>query len=250
MTAPTILITGGTGKFGRCFVEHFCRKGWQIIFTSTSSERVTGLEAEMGQGASGLVCDLLQPESGARLVEELQRRQISVNHLVNNARSLAFLKVGEQGVTRREDFLSEYLMDVVVPYELSMVLWQAQPQALETITNISSQYGIVAANPRLYDNYHRQSAIQYGVAKAGLNHLTKELAVRLAPDGIRVNAVAYGGVEGRVDENFKARYGELVPAGRMLNEAELAGPLDFLVSEQSSAMTGQVIQPDGGWTIW
>lgn len=250
MTAPTILITGGTGKFGRCFVEYFCRKGWQVIFTSTSRERARGLEAEMGQGASGLECDLLQPESGARLVEELQLRQISINHLVNNARSLDFLKMDEAGVTRREHFLSEYLMDVVVPYELSMALWKAQPQALETITNISSQYGVVAANPRLYDDHRRQSAIQYGVAKAGLNHLTKELAVRLAPDDIRVNAVAYGGVEGRVDEDFKARYGKLVPAGRMLKESELTGPLDFLISEQSSAMTGQVIQPDGGWTIW
>lgn len=250
MTVPTILITGGTGKFGRCFVEHFCRQGWQVIFTSTSHERIKELEDKMRQGASGLVCDLLQPESGACLVEELRCRQISVNHLVNNARSLSFLKMDEAGVTRREHFLSEYLMDVVVPYELSMALWQAQPEALETITNISSQYGVVAANPELYDDYRRQSPIQYGVAKAGLNHLTKELAVRMAPDSIRVNAIAYGGVEGRVDDDFKARYGKLVPTGRMLKESELTGPLDFLVSEQSSAMTGQVVQPDGGWTIW
>ncbi|MBW6392008.1 SDR family oxidoreductase [Billgrantia antri] len=250
MTTPTILITGGTGKFGRCFVEYFCRKGWQVIFTSTSGERAKGLEVEMGQGASGLVCDLMQHESGIRLVEELQHRQISVNHLVNNARSLAFLQMDEAGVTQREHFLSEYLMDVVVPYELSIALWQAQPKALETITNISSQYGVVAANPELYDDYYRQSAIQYGVAKAGLNHLTKELAVRLAPDGIRVNAIAYGGVEGRVDDGFRTRYGRLVPMGRMLKETELTGPLDFLVSEQSSAMTGQVVQPDGGWTLW
>jgi NAD(P)-dependent dehydrogenase (short-subunit alcohol dehydrogenase family) len=92
--------------------------------------------------------------------------------------------------------------------------------------------------------------LHYGVSKAGLGHLTKELAVRFADQDIRVNCVAFGGVEGRVDENFKNRYSLLCPMGRMLNEGDLAGPVDLLLSSASSAITGHTLIVDGGWSLW
>ena len=173
-----------------------------------------------------------------------------MNHLVNSARSLSFLQTDSLGQTSREDFLAEYLMDVVVPYELSMALFNTQPHQLRTITNIGSQYGLVAANPSLYEDYPRQSPIQYGVAKAALIHLTKELAVRFSGSDIRVNCIAYGGVSGRVDAGFEARYAQLNPSGGMLSEADLIGPLELVVSDRCKAINGQTIQADGGWTLW
>src|SRR5690606_7246216 len=104
-----------------------------------------------------------RPGSVGELVGELKQRGCSINHLVNNARSLDSLKTDLLGQSSREDFLAEYLMDVVVPYELSMALFNTQPDELRTITNIGSQYGMVAANPALYDDYPKQSPIQYGV---------------------------------------------------------------------------------------
>ncbi|MEX1199302.1 MAG: SDR family oxidoreductase [Methylophaga sp.] len=252
MTVPTILITGGTGKFGRKFVEHFVGKGWRVLFTATSESRSSELENAFSNPGeiTGFISDLTQPDAPRILVEEIQSRGLEVNHLVNNARSLSSLKTDENGATQREDFVSEYLMDVVVPYELAIALYQSQADSLRTVTNIGSQYGLVAANPSLYTDYPKQSPIQYGVAKAALHHLTKELAVRFAAQGVRVNCIAYGGVEGRVDEAFKQRYAELTPSRRMLMESEIAGPLDFLVSETSNAVTGQTLVADGGWSIW
>ena len=121
---------------------------------------------------------------------------------------------------------------------------------LESVVNIGSQYGVVAPNLNLYSEPIKDSPLHYGVAKAALGHLTKELAVRLAPQGIRVNCVAFGGVEGRVGDDFKKRYAELCPMGRMLNEADLAGPVDLLLSPSSSAITGHTLIVDGGWSIW
>lgn len=248
----TILITGGTGKFGRQFVKHFATKGWQVLFTTTSQDNADELMREVGSDYCliPLIVDFTKPQAVQDIINRVQDSGYTINHLVNNARCLEFLKTDLLGQTRREDFLAEYLMDVIVPYELSMGIFNTQPNELSTITNIGSQYGVVAANPALYEDYPRQSPIQYSVAKAALIHLTKELAVRFSDFNIRVNCIAYGGVSGRVDDSFEARYAKLTPSGRMLSESDLIGPVDFLVSESCNAINGQTIQADGGWTLW
>lgn len=247
----TILITGGTGKFGRQFIQHFIQRGWVVLFTTTNKERGDQLISQFdSENLISFVADLTIPDAISQLVDSIHNRGYTVNHLVNNARSLDSLITNSLGQTDRQPFIDEYLMDVVIPYELSMALYNTQASSLRTITNIGSQYGMVAANPNLYDNYPSQSPIQYGTAKAALVHLTKELAVRFANENIRVNCISYGGVEGRVDEEFKERYAQLVPIGRMLSESELAGPLELIISDSCSAINGQTIQADGGWTLW
>tara|TARA_Y100001001_G_scaffold4669_1_gene4873 strand:+ start:10612 stop:11367 length:756 start_codon:yes stop_codon:yes gene_type:complete len=248
----TVLITGGTGKFGRKFVSHFLEKNWRVVCITTSSARGQDLADSLGSptGLDVITLNLLDPDAASKLLDQLSKRECSLNHLVNNARSLESLKTDEFGRTARKEFMDEYLMDVVVPYELSMAIFNAQPNQLKTITNIGSQYGVVAANPNLYDGNPTKSPIQYGVAKAALQHLTKELAVRMAGQGVRVNCIAYGGVEGRVSDLFKARYAALTPMGRMLSEDEVIGPLDFLMSEKSTSVTGHTLIADGGWSIW
>ena len=248
----SILITGGTGKFGRQFVKHFAAKGWNVYFTSTSLSRGEEFinSESLPETVKTLEIDLMQKNSARILAEKLNKAGVRINHLVNNARSLTSLKVNEDGETEREDFQAEYVMDVIVPYELSIALYNTQQGSLKTITNIGSQYGVVAANPHLYENHAKQSPIQYGVAKAALMHLTKELAVRFAPQKIRVNCIAYGGVEGRVDLDFKKRYANLTPSQRMLQENELIGPLESLIHDGCSAITGHTLIADGGWSLW
>lgn len=249
----TVLITGGTGKFGSVLVDYFCQKGMQVVFTSTSAEKIAkliGMYSENNRSITGVQVDFSAESSVSCVMQRLAERNISIDFLVNNARSLASLAIEPDGSVSRDNFLAEYLLDVVVPYELTMALAKLNGGSLKSVVNIGSQYGMVAANPSLYTDHARQSPIQYGVAKAALVHLTKELAVRLAEQKVRVNCVAYGGVEGRVDEAFMARYASLVPSQRMLCEEEIPGPIEFLLSDASSAMTGQVICADGGWTIW
>lgn len=253
MKQRTILITGGTGKFGRALVSHFLSAGDRIVATCRTDESLEKLNAEHahhGERFVGIKTDLTEAAAVKTLREQLDSQGIQPDCLVNNARSLSFVKIEEDGLISRENFANEYLLDVIVPYELTMALVMQKSSQLRRVVNVGSMYGTVAANPHLYTDPVKQSPLHYGVAKAALVHLTKELAVRLADKGIQVNCAAFGGVEGRVDEAFKQRYAQLCPMGRMLKEDEVVSPVDMLLSDKCSGITGHTLAVDGGWSIW
>ncbi|NRB41885.1 MAG: SDR family oxidoreductase [Pseudomonadales bacterium] len=249
----SILLTGGTGKIGLALIHALSETDNTIVFTSQSQQKIAELESKYQNSTAniiGLVIDLCQHDSASLLSQKLENQGIQISALINNARSIDSLAIEPDGSSDRKNLLDEYLLDVIVPYELTMALANSNKHKLSRVINIGSQYGVVAANPHLYDDFHQQSPIQYGLAKAALNHLTKELAVRLAEKEITVNCIAFGGIEGRVDEAFKERYANLCPSGRMLKEEETVGPIRFLLSKDSSSINGQTISADGGWTIW
>lgn len=253
MKPRTILITGGTGKFGRALTSHFLSVGDDVVVTGRTDESLEKLRAEhasAGDKLLGIKVDLTDPGAIKALLAQLEAQNISLDCLVNNARSISFLKTEEDGLISRENFANEYLLDVIVPYELTMALTMQKGSQLRRVVNIGSMYGTVAANPHLYTDPVKQSPLQYSVAKAALAHLTKELAVRLAGKDIQVNCVAFGGVEGRVDEAFKQRYAQLCPMGRMLRDDEVVSPVDLLLSDKFSGVTGHTLAVDGGWSIW
>lgn len=257
MNPCCILLTGVTGKFGRVLAKHLIEQGHHIIGTSRNRINVADFAEQLGIDSElfnrlfqGIQIDLTLPEAPSQICDILKKENIGVTHLINNARSLEYLKTEPNGVVSAHNFTQEFLIDVVVPYQLSMVLVEQQAQHLKHIIHIGSQYGTVAANLNLYDQPHTQSPIHYGVAKAALVHLTKEMATRLASRQIQVNCVSYGGVEGRVDDKFKQRYAALTPIGRMLREEEILAPIEMLINHPSIAMTGHTLHADGGWSLW
>lgn len=248
----TILITGATGKLGRIFVNHFLESGDNVIAVGRCKHKLSDVHS-LNKSSDRLYLaevDLLHDQVGELLIGKLSDLNLNPTCLINNARNLDFLKLSENGKISRQNFLSELTLDVVVPYELVIALASYSRTSLQNVVNIGSIYGSLAPNLNLYTKPNEQSAIQYGVAKAALAHLTKELAVRLAPQNIRVNCVAYGGVEGRASEEFKNKYAKLCPSGRMLKESEIAGPVDMLLSDSASGITGHVLMVDGGWSVW
>lgn len=245
----SVLVTGGTGKLGKQFVDGFLRQGWHVYFTSTSQGKIDSLYAkypqfEQGKKLNGLKVKLDSIEEVHKLIRALKNANLT--SIVNNARSLDSLKIEDDGFTKAEMFQKEFFMATVVPYELI----KAFKSDLSTMVNISSMYSVVAPNAELYDSDYSKSPVQYGVAKAAQNHLTKELAVRFANENIRVNSLSYGGFEGRVDEHFLAKYKKLCPLKRMLKEEEAFEHLFYLASERSSGMTGHNLVVDGGWSVW
>jgi len=135
---------------------------------------------------------------------------------------------------------------------------QMVKQESGVIVNISSTYGLVGPDHRIYEgieNPHDKeqsinTPIAYSVTKGGVVSLTRYLATYWAPKNIRVNTLTPGGVNENHDTRFVANYASRTPLGRMARREEYRGAILFLVSEASSYMTGANLVVDGGWTAW
>lgn len=117
-----------------------------------------------------------------------------------------------------------------------------------SIINISSMYGLVSPDQRIYKNFIKP--FSYTVTKSGVFGLTKYLATYWGMKGVRVNTLTPGGVLGAQDPEFIAKYAAKTPLGRMARKDEYCGAILFLASDASSYMTGSNLVMDGGWTAW
>lgn len=249
MAKRSVFITGGTGNIGARLVEDMVNDGHFVYFSSRSVDSGQWLIEQLGLSsnqAKALRLNFDEPIEELKLQELFDRLP---DVIIHNARSLDNLRINKNGHITSEQFQKEFSNGVTFPYALTNMLLDSGVH-LKDVIFISSMYGNVAPNPALYEDFKMQSSINYGVVKAAQIHLTKEMAVRLAPKGIRVNVVSYGGVEGRVDEAFKKRYAKLNPSGRMLSHADLYPPIQYLLNNPALNVTGENLKVDGGWTIW
>jgi 2-deoxy-D-gluconate 3-dehydrogenase len=125
------------------------------------------------------------------------------------------------------------------------------------MVNISSTYGVVAPDQRLYEGVKSpygetsfNTPVSYAVTKTAVLGLTRYLATYWAQRNIRVNALTPHGVFDNHDETFIKNFVYRSPLGRMARNDEYRGALLFLVSDASSYMTGANLVVDGGWTVW
>jgi NAD(P)-dependent dehydrogenase (short-subunit alcohol dehydrogenase family) len=123
-----------------------------------------------------------------------------------------------------------------------------------SIINIGSLYAGVSPDVSFYNHIQCDPPFlkppAYGASKAAVVNLTRYLATHWAPRGVRVNALSPGGVLGEQDEQFRDKFCQRVPMGRMAVSDDLCGPLLFLASRASSYVTGTELVVDGGFTAW
>ena len=245
-----ILITGGTGKIGGVLVKAMLNDGFNVAFTTRNFQNGQKFikDNELNKEKTCVIEVDFQDENA---IDKISKQlKFSIDGVIHNARSLNNLEIdNNEGLVSSQQFQNEMFIDVTFPYLLTYDLLHKH-HPLKDVVFIGSIYGVVAHNTNLFEKANFHPPINYGVAKAAQIHLTKELAVRLAKENIRVNAVSYGGVEGRADEKFKKRYKNLTPLRGMLKEEDLYPPIQFLLKNESNSITGENIKIDGGWTIW
>jgi len=244
-----ILITGGTGNIGTRLVTDMLNDGHHVQFTSRTMESASRAMEKNNWDFKKCKPIVIEFSNENALDNTLNQLHDLPDGIIHNARSLDTFQMDENGVIDSKSFQLEFFNGVTFPYQLTMKIALISKE-LKDVIFISSMYGNVAPTPALYTDFLKQSPLNYGVVKAAQIHLVKELAVRLSKNKIRVNAISYGGVEGRVDDAFKQRYAKLVPSGRMLNHDDLYPPVKYFLDNPNLNVTGENLKVDGGWTIW
>ncbi len=251
----TIIITGGTGLIGQTIVINFLKKGHKVITSSRNPDRAKYISDnkldEFQKNLFIVKLDYLKNDSMQNFVDVVESNNLFPEVIIHNARSLDTLKIEEGGITSEKNFLNEYKIGIVGPYNLNNLLMNSTSgKKLKNIILISSIYGIVGPNPSIYKNFEMESPIQYGITKAAQIHLVKELAIRLSSKKVKVNSISFGGILGRADNSFIERYSKFTPQNKMLNVYDVIKPIEFLIDEGTESINGHNLIVDGGWTIW
>lgn len=235
-TGTRALITGATSGIGHAVALIFRDGGAQVTVTGTRPG-----PADYDADLSGMTyrqLALTDPESIARLVAEIDVLDVLVNNAGANF-------PGGLDESRPEGFEAAVALNLLGPYRLTVALHRALKaggvQGGACVVNLASMSALRAVT----------MVPGYSAAKSGIVNVTRNLAVKWAPDGIRVNAVAPGvidtpmtapmmGIPAIVDAELAH-----VPLGRFGTPAEIAAAVAFLCTEQSSYTSGAVWLVDG-----
>lgn len=240
------LICGASGGIGKSTALLLARSGASLFISGTKEEKLQEVEKEitaLGAECHHLALDLTTEGEPARLVEAAVKQMGRLDVLVN--------AMGINRPQKAEDVTPEN-WDAIMEINLRSLFFVCQAagqrmiqQKYGRIVNISSQTGTVAIPLRA----------AYCSSKAGVDQLTKVLALEWAPHNITVNAVAPTFVQTPFvsemfkDESFKRYVVDSIPLGRMASEEEVAYAVLYLVSDFAAIVTGHVLMVDGGWTI-
>ncbi len=241
----TVIVTGASKGIGAATAILFAQKGYNVVINYNNSyESATLLARSLSSNGYSVmthkanVANKLEVEL---MVKETMYKFGSLDILVNNAGIAHQGLITETGEIDFDNIIDVNLKGVfncckaVTP---SMVSRQSGK-----IINVSSMWGQVGAS----------CEVAYSAAKAGVIGLTKALAKELAPSGITVNCVAPGLIETSMNSNLTIEaisdFVEDIPLGRMGSADEVAAAIEFLASEKSDYITGQVLGINGGFVV-
>lgn len=252
----TALVTGGAGYLGTEISYTLAELGANVIIASRDLGKCQGRCEEIARDFEGSVAtlaiglDLLDKQSIARCFEQVHQHFDHIDILINNAWSGN--KNSWETINDR-DWEYDIDMSLNSAFRFTKAAFPDLQKSKGVVLNVTSMYGHVAPDYRIYEGTNFSNSPSYGAAKAGVIQFTKYLASFLSPHGIRANALSPGAFPHpptQQHETFMARLGSKNPLGRIGYPHELKGAVALLCSDAGSYITGQNLCVDGGWAVW
>ncbi|MBM3489909.1 MAG: glucose 1-dehydrogenase [Alphaproteobacteria bacterium] len=244
------IVTGGGAGFGEGIARRFADEGAQVVvndIAESDGERVVGAIRQAGGTAFYCKADISLGPDSQRLIDTTLARCGRVDILVNNA------GVPQRNMPLTE--LDEASFDRIYAVNVKALYWAAK----YTVPVMRRQGGgVILSTSSTAANRPRPGVVWYNGSKAAVDTITKGMAVELAPDRIRVNAINPVAGEtqmlaefmgGQVTAAMRERFLATIPLGRFSQPLDIANAAVFLASDEAAFITGVCLPVDGGRTV-
>ena len=246
LTGKNVLITGASQGIGAGIAEAMAVCGANVLINYIADEKrvlafADRLSDQYKVSCKAYPADISMPEQVDRMFDYIDKQMGGIDVLVNNA-----------GIETINDALEMPLQewDRIMNVNLRGAFYCAQ-QAGRRMRD--KKRGVILNIASIHDRVARKGLIHYCTSKAGLNMLTKCLALELAEFNIRVIAVSPGAIETDMMASYSKEevkeLAEEIPLGRIGYPKEVADAVSYLISSRASYITGQILSVNGGWYI-
>jgi NAD(P)-dependent dehydrogenase (short-subunit alcohol dehydrogenase family) len=241
LSNKVIIVTGGSGLLGRAILKFVRQEGAVGINADISVE--TNLEKFT------VNCDISDEMSVRKLIEVVKSKYSRIDGWVNNA----YPRTQDWGNQFEEIEVDSWRKNIDLQLNSificsQQVLKTMKENCFGSLINIGSIYGIVGPDFDVYAGTTITMPAAYSAIKGGVVNFTRYLASYFGPFGIRVNCVSPGGIIDNQNEIFIKQYERKVPLKRMGTPEDVASAVAFLLSDESSYISGHNLIVDGGWT--
>lgn len=240
----TAVVTGGTSGIGLAIVRALAQRGFGVVATGRG-EAPAALQEELAGVARFVQIDHADPAAAQATLAALDDRFGPLTALVNNVgrRHGAFI-----GELEHASLAATLALNVISPILLTQELVPRFAEAGGAVVNVSSRLASVGM----------PGVSGYSASKGAINGFTRAAAVELAPQNIRVNAIAPGMTLTPLIADWLAEQADAgqaaaevasqVPLGRLATPADIAGAAAFLAGPEAAYITGVILPVDGGYT--
>ncbi|CAN2231067.1 SDR family oxidoreductase [Candidatus Planktophila versatilis] len=267
LAGRVIVVTGAGGLLGKEHSTAIINEGGIVVMVDVNMQPLRifyeSLPVELQKRCHISECDITNEKEVEALLNSLLDQDLHPSGLVNNAAINPSVEKNTSRFTRLENLsIRDWDFEISVGLTGALIcsrvfgIYMVENKITGSIVNISSDHGLISPNQSLYAipgiAPEKQSVkpVTYSVIKHAIIGLTKYLATYWATDGVRVNSLCPGGVLNGQPEEFLAKFNLEVPMNRAALPTEFRGALIFMLSEESSYMTGSTVVVDGGRSIW